>query len=202
MAPKPSAKFAGWRSRRFSSVLTGPNLQALLREIELMANNGAAALEHYDRAEQLGRPAPSAVAQHIRLLVGQWTLYRRRQAARSDSGRARQLLLGPLYSEILFRTQSRRKRRSSKPARPRKTTPRTPKTNTGMASCWLVRRRRSDVTPATAQRDHGQSHQGHAAGDRIAARIPRRLVRAHQLLRHAEGRSAGPKDACATRSSR
>ena len=44
-------------------------LQALLGEIELMANNGAAALEHYDSAEQLGRPAPAAVPHHISLLV-------------------------------------------------------------------------------------------------------------------------------------
>lgn len=79
-------------------------LYALLGDVELLANNGAAALEHYDRAEQLGKPAPTTVRDHIRLLVanGRW----------ADAGKlldripegARQLLLGPSYAEILFRT--------------------------------------------------------------------------------------------------
>jgi cellulose synthase operon protein C len=80
-------------------------LQALRAEIELAANNAPLALEYYDRAEQLGRPAPKIVGQHIRVLaaVGRWT----------DAGKlldripeqARQYLLGALYPELLFRTQ-------------------------------------------------------------------------------------------------
>jgi cellulose synthase operon protein C len=80
-------------------------LQALRGEIELTANNGVLALEHYDRAEQLGRPAPSIVAQHIKLLA---TLGRTTDAEKlldRIPEQARQQLLGPLYAEILFRTK-------------------------------------------------------------------------------------------------
>jgi tetratricopeptide (TPR) repeat protein len=69
-----------------------------------MAGNMATALEQYDKAESMGRPTPLAVAQHIRLLaqIGRWT----------DAGKllsripetSRQAMLGPLYPEILFRT--------------------------------------------------------------------------------------------------
>ncbi len=80
-------------------------LQALLAEVELMANNGALALEHYDRAEELGRPTASVVAPHIRLLAANGRF--------ADAGKlldripeaARQPMLGPLYAEILFRTK-------------------------------------------------------------------------------------------------
>jgi len=79
-------------------------LYALLGEIEMLSNNPVAAMENYDRAEQLGRPTPSAVRDHIRLLAA----YGRYQEAgklldRIPEG-ARQLLLGPLYAEILFRS--------------------------------------------------------------------------------------------------
>jgi tetratricopeptide (TPR) repeat protein len=80
-------------------------LQALRAEIELAANNPTLALEYYDRAEQLGRPAAKIVGQHIKVLsaVGRW----------QDAGKlldripeqARQYLLGPLYPELLFRTK-------------------------------------------------------------------------------------------------
>ena len=79
-------------------------LHALLGDVEILANNGAAALEHYDRAEQLGKPAPTTVRDHIRLLAA--------NGRYADAGKlldripegARQLLLGPLYAEILFRS--------------------------------------------------------------------------------------------------
>ena len=80
------------------------DLYSLLAEVELMSNNAAMALKNYDRAEELGRPTPTAVAAHIRLL----SMYGRY----ADAGKlldripeqARQALLGPLYAEILFRT--------------------------------------------------------------------------------------------------
>ena len=79
-------------------------LYALLGELEVLANNGAAAIENYDKAEALGRPAPTAVAAHIRLLAA--------NGRYPDAGKlldripegARQQLLGPLYAEILFRS--------------------------------------------------------------------------------------------------
>lgn len=79
-------------------------LHALLGDVELLANNGVAALGHYDRAEQLGKPAPTTVRDHIRLLVA--------NGRYADAGKlldripegARQLLLGPLYAEILFQS--------------------------------------------------------------------------------------------------
>lgn len=79
-------------------------LHSLLAEVELQSNNAALALDHYDRAEVLGRPAPIAVAQHIRLLAANGRF--------ADAGKlidripesARQAMLGPLYAEILFRS--------------------------------------------------------------------------------------------------
>ncbi len=80
-------------------------LQALLAEVELLSNNSALALQYYDKAEELGRPAPTAVAQHIKLLASFGRF--------ADAGKlldripeaARQTLLGALYSEILFQTK-------------------------------------------------------------------------------------------------
>ncbi|HVT26803.1 MAG TPA: tetratricopeptide repeat protein [Lacipirellulaceae bacterium] len=79
-------------------------LYALLAEIELVSNNPASALKNYDEAEKLGRPAPTAVAMHIRLLADNGRF--------DDAGKlldripevVRQSLLGPLYAEVLFRT--------------------------------------------------------------------------------------------------
>ncbi|HMC10007.1 MAG TPA: tetratricopeptide repeat protein, partial [Pirellulaceae bacterium] len=80
------------------------DLYALLAEVELISNNAALAIKDYDRAEELGRPAPIAVAAHIRLL----SMYGRYAEAGKLLDRipeaARQPLLGPLYAEILFRT--------------------------------------------------------------------------------------------------
>ena len=79
-------------------------LHSLLAEIELLANNPTLALEHYDQAEELGRPAPTAVATHIRLLAA----YGRFQDAGKLLDRipesVRQSMLGPLYAEVLFRS--------------------------------------------------------------------------------------------------
>ncbi len=80
-------------------------LYVLLGDTELLANNTALALKHYDRAETLGRPAPSDVAKHIRLLATQ-----RRFA---DAGKlldripesVRQTLLGSLYAEVLYQSK-------------------------------------------------------------------------------------------------
>lgn len=80
-------------------------LYVLLGDVELLSNNTALALQNYDRAEVLGRPAPSEVAKHIRLLSTQGRF--------ADAGKlldripetVRQALLGPLYGEILFRTK-------------------------------------------------------------------------------------------------
>jgi cellulose synthase operon protein C len=80
-------------------------LQALRAEIELTANNGALALEHYDRAEQLGRPAPAIVAQHIKLLSAVGRIADAGKLLDRIPEQARQVLLGPLYAEILFRTK-------------------------------------------------------------------------------------------------
>lgn len=80
-------------------------LLALMGEIEMMANNLPLALQHYDKAEEVGRPAPGIVAQHIRLL----SMYGRFKDAGKLLDRipeqARQQLLGPLYAEILFRSE-------------------------------------------------------------------------------------------------
>lgn len=79
-------------------------LQALLAEIELAGNNTALALQYYDKAEELGRPAPLAVAQHIRLLVSYGRFAEAGKLIDRIPEPMRQGLLGPLYSEILFQT--------------------------------------------------------------------------------------------------
>jgi tetratricopeptide (TPR) repeat protein len=80
------------------------DLYALLAEVELISNNPALALKYYDQAEELGRPLPTAVAQHIRLLtdVGRFTEAGKLLERLPEA--ARQPLLGLRYAEILFRT--------------------------------------------------------------------------------------------------
>ena len=79
-------------------------LHALNAEVELISGNTALALQHYDRAQALGRPTPLAVAQHIRLLaqIGRYNDAGKLLGRIPDT--SRQAMLGPLYPEILFRT--------------------------------------------------------------------------------------------------
>jgi uncharacterized protein HemY len=79
-------------------------LYALLAEIELMANNSTLALKHYDRAEELGRPDASAVAQHIKLLANNNRYIEAGKLLDRIPEAARQQLLGPYYAEVLFQT--------------------------------------------------------------------------------------------------
>jgi tetratricopeptide (TPR) repeat protein len=79
-------------------------LHALLGEIELLANNRARALEHYDSAERFGRPAPSAVATHIRLLTEFGRYADAAKLIDRIPEQVRQQLLGGLYAELLFRS--------------------------------------------------------------------------------------------------
>jgi len=79
-------------------------LHLIKAEIEVHAGNALEALNHYDRAQSLGRPNAAEVAQHLRLLcaVGRF----------EDAGKfldripegLRRPYLGQLYPEILFRT--------------------------------------------------------------------------------------------------
>jgi tetratricopeptide (TPR) repeat protein len=80
-------------------------LYALLAEIEVLSNNPALALKDYDKAEELGRPAPTAVALHIRLLTDSGRYDEAGKLLDRIPEAARQTLLGPRYAEILFRTK-------------------------------------------------------------------------------------------------
>lgn len=80
------------------------DLHALLAEVELMSNNPALALKYYDQAEELGRPMPTAVAQHIRLLTDVGRFNEAGKLLERLPEAARQPLLGLRYAEILFRT--------------------------------------------------------------------------------------------------
>ncbi len=73
-------------------------------ELELLSGNAVAALENYDQAEKLGRPYPGAVAMHIRLLANYGKYDQAAKLLDRIPKTARQALLGPLYTEILFRT--------------------------------------------------------------------------------------------------
>jgi tetratricopeptide (TPR) repeat protein len=79
-------------------------LHVLNAELELHAGNLAKALESFDRAEQLGRPYPAAIAQHIKLLSLAGRLQQAGELLERLPEQLRYPLLGQLYPEILFRT--------------------------------------------------------------------------------------------------
>ncbi|MEX0612829.1 MAG: tetratricopeptide repeat protein, partial [Pirellulales bacterium] len=79
-------------------------LHLLNAELELIAGKPAVALEHYDRAQKLGRPYPAAVANHIRLLAAVGRFADAGKLVERIPEALRQSLLGQLYPEILFRT--------------------------------------------------------------------------------------------------
>ncbi len=81
------------------------DLYALLAEVELLSNNPALALKSYDRAEELGRLAPTAVAAHIRLLALSGRYAEAAKLLDRIPESVRQPLLGPLYAEILFQSK-------------------------------------------------------------------------------------------------
>ncbi len=79
-------------------------LHVLNGELELQSGNLAKALEHFNRAQELGRPTPLATSQHIKIL---WLAGRVQQAGElleRIPEPMRYPLLGQLYPEILFRT--------------------------------------------------------------------------------------------------
>ncbi|MCC7474966.1 MAG: hypothetical protein IT425_06190 [Pirellulales bacterium] len=79
-------------------------LHSLMAEIELLANNVERATQYYDQAEQLGRPTPSAVATHIRLLASVGRFAEAGKLLDRIPEASRETLLGPLYAEVLFRS--------------------------------------------------------------------------------------------------
>lgn len=80
------------------------DLNALAAEVEVLFNNLASALNYYNKAEEYGRPSPMAVAQHIRLLGATGRYAEAGKLIDRIPESVRQVLLGPLYAEILFRT--------------------------------------------------------------------------------------------------
>jgi tetratricopeptide (TPR) repeat protein len=79
-------------------------LHILNGELEAQAGNLAKAIEHLDRAQELGRPAAMYTAQHIKLL---WLAKRVQQAGElleRIPEAQRFALLGQLYPQILFST--------------------------------------------------------------------------------------------------
>ena len=93
-----------WRHRPCSNGPTGSSCTPCWARSSCWPTTAPPHSTHYDRAEQLGRPAPTRSREHIRLLVA--------NGRYADAGKlldripegGRQQLLGPLYSEILFRT--------------------------------------------------------------------------------------------------
>lgn len=79
-------------------------LHVLNAELELQAGNLAKALEYFDRAEELGRPYPAAIAQHIKLLALAGRFKQAGDLLERLAEPVRHGLLGQLYPEILFRT--------------------------------------------------------------------------------------------------
>ncbi len=80
-------------------------LHVLKGELELLpGGNLAKALESFDRAQELGRPYPAATAQHIKLLGLAGRLKQAGDLLERIPEPLRYPLLGPLYPEVLFRT--------------------------------------------------------------------------------------------------
>ncbi|MEX2315838.1 MAG: hypothetical protein WD669_01710 [Pirellulales bacterium] len=79
-------------------------LYLLNTEIELLANNIKLALENLNRAKELGRLAPVAVAKHIQLLAQDGQVAQAAEMLEELPENARQPLLGDLYTELLFAT--------------------------------------------------------------------------------------------------
>jgi tetratricopeptide (TPR) repeat protein len=83
---------------------TWHELHVLNAELELQAGNLRKALEHFDRAQELGRPYPAAIAQHIKLLAMDGRFQQAGELLERLAEPVRFGLLGQLYPEILFRT--------------------------------------------------------------------------------------------------
>ena len=79
------------------------DLDALAAEVEVLFNNLASALNYYNKAEEYGRPTPMAVAQHIRLF-GATGRYAEAGKLIDRIPESVRRFLGPLYAEILFRS--------------------------------------------------------------------------------------------------
>ena len=168
-------------------------LHALLAEIELTGQQRRRSRLSITIGPKnsAGRRRPRSL-QHIRLLAA--------NGRYADAGKlldripeaARQQLLGPLYAEILFRSNqvdaAIKQAKAATEADPKNAQ------NQYWYGQLLARSSQApNVTPQRRNRNHGPCHQGNAAGDRAAARVPRRLVRADQLLRDAERRSEAQK---------
>lgn len=80
------------------------DLYVLNAELELEAGNLAKALEYFNRAQELGRPAPLATSQHIKLLALSGQIKQAGELLERIPDSLRLQLLGQLYPEILFRT--------------------------------------------------------------------------------------------------
>jgi tetratricopeptide (TPR) repeat protein len=79
-------------------------LHVLNGELELEAGNLGKALESFDRGQELGRPAPAATAQHIKLLYLAGRIKQAGELLDRIPEALRFPLLDRLYSDILFRT--------------------------------------------------------------------------------------------------
>ncbi len=151
-------------------------LHALLAEVELLANNGALALQYYDQAEELGRPAPGRGRAAYSPAGRQRPLRRRRQAPGSHSRIGAAGDAGPAVCRDSVPQQSNRSRPQTGSNRHRNRSDK-------RSESILVRPAIGALRPVARfetgapQRNDGRRHQGHAAGHRIAARIPGRLVR-------------------------
>jgi tetratricopeptide (TPR) repeat protein len=73
-------------------------------EVELIAQNRLQALQNFDEAAARGLPAPRALAIYIELLANYGRLADAAKQIERLPEAMRQALLGPLYPEILFRT--------------------------------------------------------------------------------------------------
>jgi tetratricopeptide (TPR) repeat protein len=73
-------------------------------ELEVLAGNLGLALKHYDEAARRGRPYPAAIVQHIRLLAASGRFADAATQLERLPETLRFSMLGPLYPEVLFRT--------------------------------------------------------------------------------------------------
>lgn len=81
------------------------DLHLITAELAMIRGNYDLALKSYELASRLGRPYPSSVVQHVRLLVAKGRFEQAKIVVDRLPEATRQRLLGQLYTEILFNSR-------------------------------------------------------------------------------------------------
>jgi tetratricopeptide (TPR) repeat protein len=79
-------------------------LHLVSAEVDLLSGDDKSALEHFEKAQELGRPNSNAVLQHVRLLLNSGKFVRAKELIETLPKEVREGDLGQVYAEVLFNT--------------------------------------------------------------------------------------------------